>query len=104
MKSTLPGLQKWYAAQCNGTWEHGGGIEITTLDNPGWMVTIDLKDTKYGSLQIPSMEHGMGEADTDWIKCWSQEEKFRGVGDPSKLEAILEYFLTEIERNDSPSA
>jgi len=38
-------LQAWYATQCNGEWEHEYGIKIDTLDNPGWSVTIDLKDT-----------------------------------------------------------
>lgn len=29
-------LERWYAAQCNGDWEHTYGITIETLDNPGW--------------------------------------------------------------------
>jgi hypothetical protein len=38
-------LQNWYAAQCDGNWEHAWGIKIDTLDNPGWTVTIYLHDT-----------------------------------------------------------
>jgi hypothetical protein len=38
-------LQRWYVAQCNGEWEHSYGIEIGTLDNPGWSLRVDLKDT-----------------------------------------------------------
>jgi len=38
-------IQAWYAAQCNGDWEHQYGISIDTLDNPGWCVTIDLTRT-----------------------------------------------------------
>jgi hypothetical protein len=33
-------IQGWYAAQCNGDWEHRYGVSIDTLDNPGWSVTL----------------------------------------------------------------
>src|ERR1700722_12742042 len=38
-------LQRWYKIHCNGDWEHSYGIQIDTLDNPGWTITIDLQDT-----------------------------------------------------------
>lgn len=38
-------LERWYIEQCNGDWEHEFGIKIDTLDNPGWMIKIDLADT-----------------------------------------------------------
>jgi hypothetical protein len=28
-------LHRWYAAQCDGDWEHEFGIRLTTPDNPG---------------------------------------------------------------------
>ena len=37
--------QKWYAANCHGGWEHYFGVVIETLDNPGWLVKIDLEET-----------------------------------------------------------
>ncbi len=36
--AALSRLQRWYSAQCDGDWEHGLGVRIETLDNPGWMV------------------------------------------------------------------
>jgi Immunity protein 53 len=42
MLSTRELLEKWYRARCNGDWEHQWGVEIGTLDNPGWRVHIDL--------------------------------------------------------------
>jgi len=45
---TLSELQKWYEAECDGNWEHHYGVKIDTLDNPGWLVTIDLTDTNFG--------------------------------------------------------
>lgn len=35
-------LEKWFAANCDGDWEHQGGQTIKTLDNPGWTVRLDL--------------------------------------------------------------
>ena len=31
----LPKLTCWFAAHCDGEWEHDRGISITTTDNPG---------------------------------------------------------------------
>jgi hypothetical protein len=38
-------LEKWYSGQCNGEWEHGSGVHISTIDNPGWSASIGLHDT-----------------------------------------------------------
>lgn len=38
-------LQRWYAEQCNGDWEHEFGVRLATLDNPGWVLSVDLVDT-----------------------------------------------------------
>ncbi|WP_035898448.1 Imm53 family immunity protein [Labrenzia sp. DG1229] len=35
-------IEKWFAANCDGDWEHQGGLTIKTLDNPGWSVRLDL--------------------------------------------------------------
>ena len=43
--SVLDDLQKWYTSNCDGEWQEEYGVEIGTLDNPGWSVTIDLEDT-----------------------------------------------------------
>jgi hypothetical protein len=40
-------LEDWYTAQCDGDWEHGYGVHVGTLDNPGWRVEIDLVGTRY---------------------------------------------------------
>ena len=48
-------LEKWYKKQCDGDWEHMFGVQIYTLDNPGWRVKIDIADTeleeKYNKLE-----------------------------------------------------
>ena len=42
-------LQKWFYSNCNGDWEHNQNITITTIDNPGWSVTINLENTDMDS-------------------------------------------------------
>lgn len=41
----LQWIQEWYKSNCDGYWEHMYGVKIDTLDNPGWIVHIDLIDT-----------------------------------------------------------
>lgn len=45
MSDNLSWLTSWYLAECNEDWEHTYGVKIDTLDNPGWTVVIDLRDT-----------------------------------------------------------
>ena len=90
--NTLQDLQQWYWAHCDGNWEHGYGVEIVTIDNPGWKVTIDLTDTELSSrsfTEVKRLEH-----ETDWIRCRVRDEKFEGSGGPFMLEEILKVFLT----------
>ncbi|TAK64981.1 MAG: rhodanese-related sulfurtransferase [Bacteroidetes bacterium] len=85
-------IQHWYQSQCNDEWEHHHGVTIQTLDNPGWMVTIDLTGTNLEKANIGEINHERSE--TDWIKCWKENEKFRGVGGALNLEEILTVFLS----------
>ena len=41
----LQWLQKWFLSMCDGDWEHSYVVTIKTVDNPGWLVNIDLIDT-----------------------------------------------------------
>ena len=50
-------LQAWYVSQCDGDWEHQNGISISTLDNPGWEVPIDLVD-----VDLPAADYERREA------------------------------------------
>ena len=44
----LSWLMQWYLAECNDDWEHSYGVKIDTLDNPGWTLKIDLRETDLG--------------------------------------------------------
>jgi hypothetical protein len=81
---------KWYKSNCDGDWEHLFGIKINTVDNPGWSIDIDLLDTPLENKQFQKVQVDNG--DDDWKVCMVKENIFKGAGDPSKLEEILEIF------------
>jgi len=83
-------VQSWYRAQCNGFWEHAYGITIETLDNPGWMVTIDLAETPVEGRRMDPVRSELSE--NDWMVCTVEHHKFIGSGDPTKLPSVLEVF------------
>jgi immunity protein 53 of polymorphic toxin system len=88
---TLAGLCEWYAAQCDGNWEHELGVVIDTIDNPGWSVKIDLRGTASEGKEFPKIKTNNGH--NDWVLCSVKDAKFIGAGDPSKLGLILDHFL-----------
>jgi len=40
-------LEQWFTEKCDGDWEHQGGVELTTTDNPGWYVQISYDDMDF---------------------------------------------------------
>lgn len=88
---TLSKLQKWYEAQCDGDWEHHYGVNIDTLDNPGWLVSIDVIGTNLEEKSFEEIKDLPEE--NSWIHCSVANKRFRGAGDPQRLEEILEIFL-----------
>lgn len=97
--NNLEWLEKWYQKNCDGLWEHLYGIKIETLDNPGWYINIDLRETDYANLQINDLNQDNG--DSDWIKCSITDGVFRGFGDTLKLNKIIQIFKGWVENIDS---
>ena len=89
--AALSRLQRWYSSQCDGDWEHARGVEIRTLDNPGWLVTISLKDTPLEIREFVVVRNLNEER--EWIDCEVKDSTFRGAGGPQMLGAILELFV-----------
>jgi hypothetical protein len=86
----LEWLEDWYQRQCNGDWEHRHGMQLQTLENPGWHLTINLSGTSAANAlpQRLSLDTPCG----DWIVCSIGDERFDGLGDPRKLEQIIGVF------------
>lgn len=97
-------LTQWYVSNCNEDWEHSYGISIKTLDNPGWMVDIDLWDTEIENEFFEKVF--LYNNEKDWLFCKVENNVFKGRGDLDKLEQILEIFknwqecLTDRNEND----
>lgn len=92
--SALSRLQQWYLSQCNEDWEHSFGVKIDTLDNPGWQVTIDLRETEWEELDVARKI--LERSERDWVQTEVTDQKFIGCGGPVNLEELIELFLSTV--------
>jgi Immunity protein 53 len=85
-------LEEWYASRCDGIWEHGFGVSIETLDNPGWRVKIALRDTPK---ELQNLDRAViqRENENDWIQYWSKDKEFHAACGPLNLSEALEIFV-----------
>ena len=78
-------------------------MKIDTLDNPGWSVDINLRDTRLEKTPFAERSYGVGpEAGTskdEWLVCKVEGNIFKGRGGPLKLDEIIEVFLDWAEKN-----
>lgn len=99
---TLKWIQTWFFEQCDGDWEHGYGIQIETLDNPGWRVFISMENTNMKGKLFESIN--IERTETDWIHCKTEDDHekdgfyFAAYGGPKNLEEILVVFKGWIEK------
>jgi hypothetical protein len=91
MSDVLERLQTWYLQQCNGEWEHGWGIKVETLDNPGWTVEIGLRGTKLENAHLPKAT--TERSPQDWLVVSTEDARFKAAGGPKNLIEMIETFL-----------
>jgi hypothetical protein len=93
----LERIQAWYKAQAERGGEPKPGIRIETLrERPGWSVQIDLAGTPLSGLKLAPYREGA--TDRDWLAYRIKDDRFDGIGDPTKLQALLFAFLDLAER------
>jgi hypothetical protein len=97
-------LMKWYIAECNGDWEHSYGVEIGTLDNPGWSLKIDLRETTLADRSFTKVQNGVPADDLDewqstgsWWVAEVKDSKFEAACGPLDLPAIIAVFRNWVE-------
>ena len=88
-------LQAWYASQCDGDWEHGEGITIETLDNPGWSVRITIAGTSlegrpFDRIEVYRTEH-------EWLTAWVEGDNWNAACGPLQLGEALFAFRSWAE-------
>ena len=88
----LTQLQRWYLDQCDGEWEHSFGVAIDTLDNPGWIVKVDLTDTRLTGQ--PCERNVVHRSEDDWVASWREGAQWQAACGPLNLEEALQRFLT----------
>ena len=95
----LQELQTWYYSQRNRDWEHSFGIEISTVDNPGWRLKIDLADTELEKNEFEETKQNY-EHEVDWLRCWREGTTFHAACGPLLLGNCIQIFL---DWKDCPS-
>ena len=101
---TIEGIQHWFYENCDGDWEHSFGLQITTMDNPGWDVKIDIRETVLEGLEIFEEFEGARterdllpanayDANYDWYRIWIEQSMFRAYCAPKRLGFVLDIFL-----------
>jgi Immunity protein 53 len=83
----IESLQAWYAGQCDGDWEREFGVQINTLDNPGWSVEINLANTELQNRPFKSIK--ADESDARWMHCFVRDDIWHELGDETKLRQLL---------------
>ncbi|CCG52179.1 Protein of unknown function [Flavobacterium indicum GPTSA100-9 = DSM 17447] len=86
----LKWFEEWFYNQCNEDWEHGYGIKIETIDNPGWEITIDLENTKINLEKIDWIL--IGDYENSWVGYKIEEKKFNGACSPKNLNILIQIF------------
>ena len=83
-------LQIWYHQYCDGDWEHNQVINIYTIDNPGWRLTIDLEGTHCENKFFECLEIEISQ--DNWYHCFLRDGNFEGASGPYNLLDILRVF------------
>lgn len=97
----LAELQAWYLAQCNGDWEHTYGVQVETLDNPGWRLKVDVRDTSLEGVRFEEVKDNY-DHERDWMRCWLEDDAFNGACGPLRLEDVLRVFLDWSASSNKP--
>ena len=82
-QSSLTWLQAWYMSNCDGDWEEGYGVSMETLDNPGWIVRLELPGTPLAGRTFDRFEYQRDEH--DWLQMWLEDGALRLACGPLNL-------------------
>jgi hypothetical protein len=91
MADLVSALEDWYGVNCDGDWEHGWGVRISTLDNPGWSLEVNLLGTPLAGAVFDAVREERSA--NDWVHCQLDAGVFKGYGGPKNLREILVRFL-----------
>lgn len=90
MNEDVDFLQRWFIAHCDEDWEHGTGIRLTSLDNPGWGLEVDLRGTELEDVSMPRVV--VERSESDWTHAWSDGLTFTAFGGAGNLADVIGHF------------
>jgi hypothetical protein len=90
--------QSWYAANCDGEWEHQRGVKIDTLDNPGWDLEVDLVGTPLEGRTL--VKHLDERSEEDWVSYNVEKSIFGAAGGAENLAEMVDFFLAWAEEDE----
>ena len=90
-------LEEWYASNCDGDWEHMYGVDITTLDNPGWHLKLNVLETLYEDVIFEDLI--IERTDDDWVHCRKKDGKIDCAGGSRNLEEMLKIIKKWMDDN-----
>jgi hypothetical protein len=78
-------------SQLDGDWEHRYGLRIESLDNPGWLIRIDLVGTALENQGFEPIAYDDGQG--TWHDMHIKEGVWQAACDPAGLERAIKTFL-----------
>lgn len=97
----LTWLTSWYGERCDGEWESDYGVNIESVNNPGWMVRIDLDGTGLDPDAFEAVADQRTE--TDWVECKVEEGVWLGGGGVENLDEVIGVFRAWVEGGERPA-
>jgi hypothetical protein len=98
MSNELERMAAWFLKRCDGDWEHGPGVRIATLDNPGWSLHVNMTDTPMERACMSTTD--IDRSKDDWVYCELKEGLFLGRCGPLNLTEMFAIFLAFAEAAD----
>jgi hypothetical protein len=92
---SLSSLEQWYSDRCNGQWEQSFGIRIDSLDNPGWLAHIALRDTRKQDSELDKVR--IDRDRWNWIHYWVENHEFHIACGPTNLSEAMDIFVRWFE-------
>ncbi len=83
-------IQAWYSENADLAFEKKQRIKVETLENPGWYIEIDLRNTYLDGVSFDMIE--FDDDKNDWLQCFIRDNTFVGAGDANKLNHLLKAF------------
>jgi hypothetical protein len=91
-------LQNWFFQNCDDKWEKEQRLLIETLDNPGWLLTLQLKNSIYQNVSLN--KNTIDRTEHNWCHCLVRDSIFIDAGGPFNLTEILYYFRNFVENKN----